>query len=204
VALGIIGVQWVLFGYCLAFGATQGGWIGYTPEFLGLNGVLSDKLFANTSIPVYVHCMYQGMFAIITPALISGAVAERIRFGPYCLFIALWSLLVYTPLAHWVWAIDDKGNPVGVLGAMGALDFAGGTVVHIAAGLSGLAAILLLRKRIGYPEHAMHPNSVVLTLLGAGFLWFGWFGFNGGSGLGVGKGIAGAALGATQLGAAGA
>src|SRR5262249_11348912 len=142
-------------------------------------------------IPIYLHVMFQGMFAIITPALISGAIAERIRFGPYCLFILLWVTLVYCPLAHWVWALDwwqtidaAKGagkTSVGWLGAMGALDFAGGTVVHIAAGLSGLAAILVLRRRLGYPEHAMHPNSMVLTLTGAGLLWFGWFGFNGGS-----------------------
>jgi ammonium transporter len=204
VALAIIGVQWVLFGYCLAFGASKSGLIGWTPNLLGLNGVLSNELYPGSNIPIYVHCMYQGMFAIITPALISGALAERIRFAPYCVFIFLWSILVYCPLAHWVWAVDAKGDPAGWLGKMGALDFAGGTVVHVAAGVSGLAAILMLRKRIGYPGHAMHPNSVVLTLLGAGFLWFGWFGFNGGSGLGIGKGIAGAALGATQLGAAGA
>jgi ammonium transporter len=153
------------------------------------------------------------MFAIITPALISGAIAERIRFGPYCLFLLLWSLLVYCPLAHWVWAMDwwqavdaAKGpgsTPVGWLGKMGALDFAGGTVVHIAAGLSALAAILVLRRRLGYPEHAMHPNSMVLTLTGAGLLWFGWFGFNGGSGLGSGT-LATSAFSATQAAAAAA
>src|SRR5438270_9061186 len=143
------------------------------------------------------------MFAIITPALISGALAERIRFGPYCLFIVLWSLLVYAPLAHWVWAVDAEGKPAGWLAKLGALDFAGGTVVHIAAGLSGLAAILVLRKRLGYPEHAVHPNSMVLTLLGAGLLWFGWFGFNGGSALGS-KGLAGGALAASAVAAAAA
>src|SRR5205823_5490935 len=150
-----------------------------------------------TNIPIFLHCMYQGMFAIITPALISGAIAERIRFGPYCLFIVLWATLVYDPLAHWVWSVEEVKEmkdgvatkvvkPAGYLGKMGALDFAGGTVVHIAAGFSGLAAILVLRKRRGYPEHAMHPNSMVLTLTGAGILWFGWFGFNGGSALNSG------------------
>src|SRR6202047_769376 len=142
------------------------------------------------------------MFAIMTPALISGAVAERIRFGPYCLFILLWATLVYDPLAHWVWAVralpENKTEPAGWLGAMGALDFAGGTVVHVAAGLSGLAAILVLRKRLGYPAHAIHPSSMVLTLLGAGLLWFGWFGFNGGSALGS-NGQAAAALTASQV-----
>jgi ammonium transporter len=206
VALAIVGIQWVLFGYSLAFGESQSGWIGWSTKFLGLNGVLSNETYFGTSIPIYVHCMYQGMFAIITPALISGAFAERIKFGPYCLFILLWATFVYDPLAHWVWSVAHvaKDPPAaGWLGKMGALDFAGGTVVHIAAGLSGLAAILLLRKRIGYPEHAIHPNSMVLTLLGAGLLWFGWFGFNGGSALGA-SGQAGAALTASQVAAAAA
>jgi len=203
VALSIIGIQWFLYGYALAFGETHDGWIGWSGKLLGLQGVLSDAAFPNTHIPIFVHCMYQGMFAIITPALISGALAERIKFGPYCLFILLWATLVYDPLAHWVWAVNDKGDPVGWLGAMGALDFAGGTVVHIAAGVSGLAAILVLRKRFGYPEHAMHPNSMVLTLTGAGLLWFGWFGFNGGSALSASP-LAGAALTATQVAAAAA
>ena len=211
VALGIIGIQWVLFGYALAFGDTQNGWIGWTPDFLGLQGVSSKAVFPGTHIPIFVHCMYQGMFAIITPALISGALAERIKFGPYCLFLLLWGTLVYAPLAHWVWAVKaaptvdnpDAIEAIGWLGKMGALDFAGGTVVHIAAGLSGLAAILVLRKRIGYPEHAMHPNSMVLTLTGAGLLWFGWFGFNGGSALAA-NALAGSALTATQIAAAAA
>ena len=213
VALAIIGIQWVLFGYALAFGTSQGGIIGWDPDLLGLRHVGPDKLINGGSIPIYVHCMYQGMFAIITPALISGAIAERVRFGPYCLFIFLWGAIVYVPLAHWVWAFDSKGDPAGWLGNMGvlfegmkgkgALDFAGGTVVHIAAGVSGLAAILLLRKRIGYPEHAIHPNSMVLTLTGAGLLWFGWFGFNGGSALHA-NGQAGSALTASQIAAAAA
>ncbi len=205
VALAVIGIQWFLFGYCLAFGDSQGGVIGWSSRLLGLNGVLSNEVFPGTQIPIFVHCMYQGMFAIITPALISGAVAERVRFGPYCLFIFLWATLVYDPLAHWVWAVtwEPKSQAAGWLGAMGALDFAGGTVVHIAAGLSGLAAILILRPRIGYPEHAIHPNSMVLCLVGAGMLWFGWFGFNGGSAL-ASNGLAGSALTASQVAAAAA
>lgn len=206
VALAIIGIQWLLLGYCLAFGETQSGWIGWSPSFIGLSGVTPDRIFPGTHIPIYVHCMYQGMFAIITPALISGAIAERIRFSSYCLFVLLWATLVYDPVAHWVWAVDANGDFVGWLGnpnKMGALDFAGGTVVHITAGFSGLAAILVLRKRIGYPDHAIHPNSMVLTLLGAGILWFGWFGFNGGSALGA-NGLAGIALTASQVAAAGA
>jgi Amt family ammonium transporter len=203
VALAIVGIQWFLFGYSLAFGDSHGGIIGWSSRLLGLGGVMSDEIFPGTHIPIYVHCMYQGMFAIITPALISGAIAERIRFGPYCLFIFLWATLVYDPLAHWVWAVNSEGKPAGWLGTMGALDFAGGTVVHIAAGLSGLAAILVLRKRLGYPEHAIHPNSMVLCLVGAGLLWFGWFGFNGGSAL-ASNGLAGAALTASQVAAAAA
>lgn len=203
VALAIIGIQWLLFGYALAFGNSHGGWIGWSPDYLGLQKVASNDPFPGTNIPIFVHCMYQGMFAIITPALISGALAERIKFGPYCLFILLWGTLVYAPLAHWVWAVNAEGKPAGWLGVMGALDFAGGTVVHIAAGVSGLAAILVLRKRIGYPEHGMHPNSMVVTLLGAGLLWFGWFGFNGGSALHA-DGLAGSALTATQVAAAAA
>jgi ammonium transporter len=209
VALAVIGIQWVLLGYALAFGHSQSGIIGWDVDFLGLNNVLSNRVFPGTSIPIYVHCMYQGMFAIITPALISGAIAERIRFGPYCLFLLLWATLVYDPLAHWVWAVSPnaldptKADPAGWLGQLGALDFAGGTVVHISAGLSGLAAILLLRQRVGYPQHAIHPNSMVLTLLGAGMLWFGWFGFNGGSALGANSQAA-AALTASQVAAAAA
>jgi Amt family ammonium transporter len=204
VALAVVGVQWILVGYSLAFGTTQGGWIGWEDNFLGLQGILPSDPFPGTNIPIFVHCMYQGMFAIITPALISGAIAERVRFGPYLLFILLWSTLVYDPLAHWVWAVDAKGDACGWLGGkMQALDFAGGTVVHIAAGFSSLAAILLLPKRRGYPQHAMHPNSMVLTLLGAGILWFGWFGFNGGSALGA-SGLAGLALTASQVAAAAA
>ncbi len=215
VALAVVGVFWIAFGYGLAFGPSHGGVIGWDNRFFFLHGFGPGDVLPGTHIPVYVHAMYQGMFAIITPALISGAVAERIRFKPYCLFILVWSAIVYCPLAHWVWATDAfntvpldaakglGGSPTGWIGKMGALDFAGGTVVHVAAGLSSLAAILLLRKRLGYPEHAMHPNSMVLTLLGAGILWFGWFGFNGGSGLQSGA-LAGSAFAATQAAAAAA
>ncbi|HEY2784637.1 MAG TPA: ammonium transporter [Fimbriiglobus sp.] len=186
VALGIVGVQWVIIGYSLAFGESHGGYIGWSSDLVGLGVDAATgekfKYFPATRCPLYLHAMFQGMFAIITVALVSGAFAERVKFGAYCLFALLWTTLVYDPLAHWVWAAawTPDGKP-GWLNGMGALDFAGGTVVHIAAGMSGLAAILLLRKRIGYRKQTFHPNSVVLTLLGAGMLWFGWFGFNGGS-----------------------
>jgi ammonium transporter len=218
-ALAVVGVYWIAIGYSLAFGPSIGGIIGFSPKLIFLNGYTPADVLPGTNIPIYLHVLFQGMFAIITPALISGAVAERIRFGPYCLFLILWVTFIYCPIAHWVWAMNwwavdpatgvaaaDAGKKlVGLLGGpmVGALDFAGGTVVHIAAGVAGLAAILVLRKRIGYPEHAVHPNSVVLTLLGAGFLWFGWFGFNGGSALGSGS-LATGAFGATQAAAAAA
>lgn len=214
VALAVVGVYWIAVGYSLAFGQSYGGWIGWSPELLFLKGIETGQVLPGYKIPIYVHVMFQGMFAIITPALISGAIAERIRFGPYCAFILAWVTLIYCPLAHWVWAFDffgpavdaAKGNgasATGWLGKMGALDFAGGTVVHIAAGFSGLAAILLLRKRLGYPQHPMRPNAMVLTLTGAGLLWFGWFGFNGGSALGS-NALAASAFSATQAAAAAA
>src|SRR5947209_7859901 len=185
IALGVVGVQWVAIGYCLAFGDSLGGMIGWNRDLLLLSPALASRTFPGTDVPVYLHAMFQGMFAIITAALVSGAFAERVKFGAYCLFLLLWTTLVYDPLAHWVWAAPwtADGQP-GWLAKLGALDFAGGTVVHIAAGFGGLAAILVLRKRHGYPAHSFHPNSMVLTLLGAGMLWFGWFGFNAGSALG--------------------
>ncbi len=222
-ALAIVGVYWIAIGYALAFGqsaikidffgVTDGGIIGFNPDLVFLKGVAFDQKLPGYNIPVYVHVMFQGMFAIITPALISGAVAERIRFWPFCIFMILWVTFVYCPLAHMVWAFDwfdpkllaaERGaNPIGLLGKMGALDFAGGTVVHIAAGMAGLAACLVLKKRAGYPKTVTHPNSMVLTLLGAGLLWFGWFGFNGGSATGSGA-QAVSAFTATQAAAAAA
>ncbi len=202
-ALAVVGVYWVVIGYALAFGPSlltinffgveNGGIIGWSNDLLFLKGIAFDTKLPGYDIPVYLHVMFQGMFAILTPALISGAIAERIRFLPYCLFMLLWVTFVYCPLAHMVWAFDwfdpsvlaaKRGtSAVGLLGKMGALDFAGGTVVHIAAGVAGLSACVVLGKRHGYPHQVAHPNSLVLTLLGAGLLWLGWFGFNGGSAL---------------------
>ncbi len=200
-ALAVIGIYWIAIGYCLAFGQSalkldflgvkDAGFLGWNWDLLFLKGIAFDAKLPNNNIPVYAHVMFQGMFAIITPALISGAIAERIRFWPFCLFMLLWVTFVYCPLAHMVWAFDwfdpnvlaaNRGKAaIGLLGKMGALDFAGGTVVHIAAGIAGLACCLVLGKRAGYPKMVAHPNSMVLTLLGAGLLWFGWFGFNAGS-----------------------
>ena len=187
VALGIVGVQWAVVGYSLAFGPDAfGGLIGNLSKVM-LNGLISFKdgtpiyaLFQNVptepgAIPEYVFAMYQAMFAIITVALISGTIAERVKFSTYCIFVLLWTTLVYDPLAHWVWMTD------GWLFKKGALDFAGGTVVHLSSGVSAAAALLFLGKRHGYPTERMMPHNLPMTLLGVGLLWFGWFGFNAGS-----------------------
>ncbi len=187
VAMGIVGVQWAVIGYSLAFGPDAGG--GLVGDFSKamLSGLISFAdgvpvyaLFQNVatetgSIPEYVFAMFQCMFAMITVALISGAVAERIKFSAWCLFVLAWTTLVYDPLAHWVWMVD------GWLFKKGALDFAGGTVVHLSSGISALALLIFLGKRRGFPTERMAPHSLPLTLLGVGLLWFGWFGFNAGS-----------------------
>ena len=175
-AMAVVGVIWVVVGYALAFGPNAlGGLVGWDPGLVFLRSI--DGTVASNGIPDLVFAMFQGKFAIITPALIAGAFAERVRFRGYIVFIALWSVLVYSPLAHWVWAPD------GFLFEMGAIDFAGGTVVHISAGVSGLIAALYLGARRGYPRTAMHPNNLVMVMMGVGLLWVGWFGFNAGSSL---------------------
>ncbi|ABL66656.1 ammonium transporter [Chlorobium phaeobacteroides] len=176
-AMVIIGVLWPLVGYSLSFGPSiLGGLAGWDNKFFMLQGI--DESIMSTQIPEYVFAMFQGKFAIITPALIAGAFAERVNFKGYALFIALWSIFVYSPICHWVWAGDGF---LFNLGAKGAIDFAGGTVVHISSGVTALVAALYLGKRRGYPKNVMHPNNLVMTLTGAGLLWVGWFGFNAGS-----------------------
>jgi Amt family ammonium transporter len=174
-AMGIVTVLWVLFGYSLAFGdAGNGGWIGNF-DFVGLKDV-QNVVMAPYGIPVLAFVAFQLTFAVITPALITGAIADRMKFGAWVGFITLWSILVYLPVAHWVFG-------GGWLFERGALDFAGGTVVHVNAGAGALALVLLLGKRRGWPRDPMPPHSLPLTLLGTGILWFGWFGFNAGSAL---------------------
>ena len=185
VAMAIIGVVWVLYGYALAFGQSHGGLIGWSWDYVGLQGIPPQRLFGDKAIPELVFVMFQGKFAIITPALISGAIAERVRFSSYLLFIVLWATLIYCPLAHWVWASG------GWLFEYGVLDFAGGTVVHIAAGVSALVLASLIGPRRDYPEGAILPNNLTLTLTGAGLLWFGWFGFNAGSAVAADHPVAG-------------
>jgi Amt family ammonium transporter len=197
VAMGIISVLWVVVGYSMSFGRSiLGGWFGWNPDYFFLKGI--DTNILEAGIPEYVFSMFQGKFAIITPALIAGAFAERVSFKAYCFFIALWSVLVYNPLCHWVWASDGF---LFNLGAKGAIDFAGGTVVHISAGISGLVAALYLGSRRGYPYQVIRPNNLVITMLGAGLLWVGWFGFNAGSSISSGLSTA-QALTATQVTAA--
>jgi Amt family ammonium transporter len=184
-AMGLVAVLWVLVGFTLAFGSFgDGGWLG-SLEFLGLRDVGAEPGLELT-IPFVLFCAYQMTFAIITPALITGATADRMKYSAYLWFIGAWVLLVYSPVAHWVFG-------GGWLAALGALDFAGGAVVHINAGAAALAAALVLGKRRGWPGTPMPPHSLPLTLLGTGILWFGWFGFNAGSALAA-NGVAAQAL----------
>ena len=174
--IGIVGVVWVLWGYSLAFGPDIGGVIG-SLEWIGLRGVSATEAGPySDAIPHQAFMIFQAMFAIITPALVTGAFAERMKFSAFVIFIVLWVTLVYAPLAHWVWG-------GGWLGSLGALDFAGGTVVHISAGMGALAAALLVGKRVGFQIESMAPHNVPMVVLGASLLWFGWFGFNAGSAL---------------------
>ena len=191
-ALGLVSVQWAIVGYSLAFGTTHHGLIGGL-DFVGLDGVGMDG--AGRTVPHLLFMMYQGMFAIITPALISGAFAERMKLSAYVLFTLGWTTLVYDPIAHWVWGTG------GWLAKRGALDFAGGTVVHWASGVSALVVAIVLGKRTGYPSRAHVPHDLTMTVLGAGLLWFGWFGFNAGSALSAG-GLSSLALVNTHMAAA--
>lgn len=197
ITIGLISVQWVLVGYTLAFGPSQAGLIGAL-DFIGLTTVGSEPHagYAPT-IPHLAFAAYQMMFAAITPALITGAFVERVRFKAFLLFTLLWATLVYDPVAHWVWAMG------GALRQMGALDFAGGTVVHITAGFSALAFATVIGPRKWYRRAPMEPTHVPYTVLGAGLLWMGWFGFNGGSALGA-NGVAVNAIVTTHTAAAAA
>ncbi len=181
IALGVITIQWVLYGYSLSFGPDIGGVIGNL-KWIGLSGVGLDPYpdYAAT-VPHQAFMIFQMMFAVITPALITGAIAERFKFKTYLVFLILWTTFVYDPLAHWVW-----GNG-GWIRNLGALDFAGGLVVHISSGVAALAATLVIGRRRGYGHEPMPPHNLTMTLLGAALLWFGWFGFNGGSAVASGS-----------------
>jgi Amt family ammonium transporter len=197
-AMAIVGVIWAVFGYAMAFGPGS-GWAGWSWDYFLFRGIDSAVIPITVNgetkgLPALVYAMFQCKFAIITPALIAGAFAERVRFRAYCIFIGLWSVLIYNPICHWVWG--DGGFLFGK-----AIDFAGGTVIHISAGVSGLVAAIYLGSRRGYPATAMHPSNLTMTLTGAGLLWVGWFGFNAGSSVSSGVQTA-QALTVTQVAAA--
>ena len=176
VSISIIGVLWVVCGYALTFGdSILGGFVGWSGDYFLLRGI--DETITN-GVPEYVLAMFQGKFAIITPALISGALAERVYFKGYTLFIVLWFLFIYCPLCHWIWAADGW---LFNSGASGVIDLAGGLVIHVSAGISALVVAIYLGPRKGYPKSSMAPNNLVMTMMGAGLLWVGWFGFNAGS-----------------------
>jgi ammonium transporter, Amt family len=203
-AIGLIGVLWVLYGYSMAFGNDVGlGLLGNPFEHLGLNGLFGGTYLAEdggppvsiplvNTIPATVFAAFQAMFAIITVALISGAAADRLRFGPWLVFAGLWATIVYFPVAHWVFSFDEVTAPVGgwIANNLAAIDFAGGTAVHINAGAAALALCLVLGKRRGWPREPMRPHNLTLVMLGSGLLWFGWFGFNAGSAV-ASDGVAG-------------
>lgn len=177
IILGIITVEWVLWGYSMAFGPDHGGIIGGL-DWFGLRGIgMTPSPDYGSTIPHVAFMIFQCMFAVITPALITGAFAERLKFSAFLLFTLLWATFVYNPLAHWVWGVG------GWMGRMGAMDFAGGTVVHISSGISALAAALIVGKRRGYGTTPYIPHNLPMTITGAALLWFGWFGFNAGSAL---------------------
>ncbi|CAB4786544.1 unannotated protein [freshwater metagenome] len=209
VTIGIVSVLWVIYGFQVAFGSSANSpWYG-SISFSGLGGMVND-LTNNGGvypIPVLVFAAFQLMFAIITPALISGAIADRTKFTAWAVFVAIWVSVVYFPVAHWVFAFGNKVGDaitgVGFLAGKGLEDFAGGTAVHINAGAAGLALALLLGKRVGWRKESMRPHSLPLVMLGSGLLWFGWFGFNAGSALAA-NGIAGLAFLNTQVATAGA
>ena len=195
--MGLVGIIWALWGYSLSFGSDNGGFIGGLNFFGLMNVGMEPSDTYATTIPHLAFMAFQGMFAIITVALITGAVVERIKFSSLMIFSALWVTVVYGPVCHWVWGDG------GWLGGLGALDFAGGAVVHINAGVSALALVVVLGRRRGFPGNIMEPNNIPMVALGAGLLWFGWFGFNAGSSLAA-DGLAANAFVATNLSAAAA
>lgn len=188
-SVAVVGVLWTVFGYSAVFGSSYGGLglLGNLTEHLGLGDLVGAQ--PNAPLPPALVALFQALFAVITTALIAGAVADRVRFGPWLVFSGLWATLVYFPVAHWVFAFNSAdGSTVGgwIANKLGAVDFAGGTAVHINAGVAALALVLVIGKRVGWPRQA-RPNNLPFVALGAGMLWFGWFGFNGGSALAAGN-----------------
>ncbi len=224
-AMGVVTVLWVLYGYSMAFGNDKGGLIGDPTEYFGLKGLIGGNAVTEViadpaagveaveavniplagTIPMTVFVAFQLMFAIITVALISGAVADRLKFGGWLLFAGLWATFVYFPVAHWVFSFDEFTAETGgwIANKLGAIDFAGGTAVHINAGIAALVLSLILGKRLGWPGTPMRPHNLPFVMLGAGLLWFGWYGFNAGSAIGAG-GIAGSTFVTTTVATAAA
>lgn len=184
-SMGVVGVLWVLCGYSTAFGTDLGGLglLGSPAEFFGMGGLVGTGDVSDT-VPTLAFAAFQAVFAILTVALISGAIADRARFGPWLLFAGLWAMVVYFPVAHWVFDTTEPGGWIAT--RLSAIDFAGGTAVHINAGAAALALVLVLGRRSGWPGEVGKPHNLPLVVLGAGLLWFGWFGFNGGSALAAG------------------
>ncbi|MCP9944447.1 ammonium transporter [Streptomyces somaliensis] len=197
-ALGVVTVLWVLYGFSLAFGADLGSVVGWSADFVGLGGIGRDRLWEGYTIPVLAFAVFQLMFAAIAPALISGALADRVKFGSWVLFVALWATAVYFPVAHWVW------GPGGWLLEAGVVDFAGGTAVHVNAGAAALGVVLVVGRRVGLGKAPARPHSLPLVMLGTALLWFGWFGFNAGSRLGNDDGVGTVVFVNTQVAAAAA
>jgi Amt family ammonium transporter len=187
-ALAVVTVAWVLVGYSVAFGDDLGGGLlGNPVQYLGLQPLLSATA-SWLSVPVLLFAAFQGLFCVVTGALVSGAVADRARFGAWLVFVAAWSVLVYAPVAHWVFDTDHAGHVGGwLVNRVGLVDFAGGTAVEVCSGASALALALVLGRRVGFGKDPMRPHNLTLVMLGAGLLWFGWFGFNAGSALGAGR-----------------
>ncbi|MCL6668921.1 MULTISPECIES: ammonium transporter [Streptomyces] len=183
ISMGVVTILWVLYGFSMSFGTDHGSLIGWTGDFVGWAGIDKMDLWPGYTIPTFVFAVFQMMFAIITPALISGALADRVKFSAWTLFLVLWATIVYFPVAHWVWGTGGWAFELGVI------DFAGGTAVHINAGAAALGVILVIGKRVGFKKDPMRPHSLPLVMLGAGLLWFGWFGFNAGSWLGNDDGV---------------
>ncbi|MFZ9283171.1 MAG: ammonium transporter [Candidatus Nanopelagicales bacterium] len=195
-ALGLVAVLWILYGFSITFGNSIGdaGFVGDVTQFLGLSSLMNTEAVIGT-IPAPVFIAFQGMFAAITVALISGSIADRAKFGSWLVFAGIWATVVYFPVAHWVFAFDEFVATTGgwIANDLGAIDFAGGTAVHINAGAAGLALAIVLGKRIGFGKTPMRPHNLPLVMLGAALLWFGWFGFNAGSAVGS-NGLAGVAF----------
>jgi Amt family ammonium transporter len=205
-SLAVVSIVWVVVGYSLAFGDDLGlGLLGDPRQYAGLAQLMGEQANGSSTVPLILFAVFQGLFCVITGALVSGAIADRARFGAWLVFVTVWTLVVYAPVAHWVFDRSSPGHPGGwLLNRVGLVDFAGGTAVEICSGASGLALAVVLGRRVGFGRDPMRPHNLTLVMLGAGLLWFGWFGFNAGSALGADQGAAVVFTNTLLAGAAGA